>query len=200
MSPITELIGGAKAYGWGAVGAAIGDFESIATVTVPSGNTTTYTIVFTSIPQTYSHLQIRGIYRDIWAVSGTGEFYIKPNSSATSFNASFKWVLSGGTSGLSTYGYANRGDGIFMGQGVRNGSGANYYGGFVVDILEYTNTSKYKTFRGIGGADLNGSGTAVIQSGLYQSTSAISSLYIYPNGQGFAQYSKFALYGIKDPA
>jgi hypothetical protein len=191
MSPILDSIGSVKGFGWGAIAAAVGDFESIATVSLSST---------TSIPSTYSHLQLRGIYRDTWAVAGTGEFYIKPNTTvaATSFDSSFKWILSGGTSGLTSFGYANRGDGIFMGQGVRNGSGANYFGGFVVDILDYKATDKYKTFRGVGGADLNGSGTVVAQSGLWQNTAAISSLRIEPNGEGFNRYCKFSLYGIKD--
>ena len=61
MSPITELIGGAKAYGWGSF-AAVGDFESIATVTV--NGTSQNSITFSSIPATYTHLQIRTIAKD----------------------------------------------------------------------------------------------------------------------------------------
>jgi hypothetical protein len=39
--------------------AAVGDFESIATVSVGSGGAAD--VEFTSIPATYTHLQIRGI-------------------------------------------------------------------------------------------------------------------------------------------
>jgi hypothetical protein len=68
----------------------------------------------------------------------------------------------------------------------------------VIDILDYANTSKYKTTRTLAGNDQNGAGLVGIYSGLYMSTSAISSIEFTINGSGnFATGSSFALYGIK---
>jgi hypothetical protein len=76
--------------------------------------------------------------------------------------------------------------------------GANVFGTFIIDILDYANTSKYKTQRGLGGADLNGSGYISFNSGNWRNTNAITSISLTPlYGSQFAQYSSFALYGIK---
>jgi hypothetical protein len=171
-----------------------GDYESIATVTVGSSGQST--ISFTSFPSTYKHLQLRGIYRDTWTAGGIGEFYVYPNSD-TSASYSSHWVQGNGSS-ASAAGLSSRSDGMFLGQGVRSGSLADTFGTFVIDILDYADTNKFKTARALSGADLNGSGTVLFQSALWQKTTAISSLNITANGVGFAQYSQFALYGIKD--
>jgi hypothetical protein len=78
-----------------------------------------------------------------------------------------------------------------------NNATANVFGVSVLDILDYSNTNKYKTFRNFAGADNNGSGAVAFGSGLWMSTSAITQIELYgPNGN-ITQYSQFALYGIK---
>jgi hypothetical protein len=172
-------------------------YQSIATVTITSPTTGNQvnTISFTSIPSTFKHLQIRGIYRDTWTASGTGEFYVFPNSD-TSTSYSDHWMQGNGST-VSASALTSRSDGMFLGQGVRGGSLGNTFGVFVIDILDYAETNKYKTARALSGADINGSGTVLLQSALWQKTTAISSLNIIANGYGFAQYSQFALYGIR---
>ena len=75
---------------------------------------------------------------------------------------------------------------------------ANNFGVLVADILDYSNTNKYKTVRTLGGYDDNGSGFITLNSGLWMSTSAVSTITLISiNAANFAQYSSFALYGIK---
>jgi hypothetical protein len=76
-------------------------------------------------------------------------------------------------------------------------SNTEKYGVSVIDILDYANTNKYKTVRSLSGDDLNGSGTAAMSSGLWQSTVAINSIVLLPNDVSFAQYSQFSLYGVR---
>ena len=78
-------------------------------------------------------------------------------------------------------------------------STASVFGGIVIDLLDYSNTNKYKTLRSLGGWDANGSGRIILNSGLWgNSGSAISSIDIVTStGNNFVQYSTFALYGIK---
>ena len=77
-------------------------------------------------------------------------------------------------------------------------SSANIFGAIVIDILDYANTSKYKTARLLGGADQNGSGEVWSHSGNWRNTTAISSIKLLEAVTGnFVQYSHFALYGIK---
>ena len=56
---------------------AVGDYESIATTTVGAGGTSTVT--FSSIPSTYSHLQVRVIARS--AGTSLAGLYMSINSS-----------------------------------------------------------------------------------------------------------------------
>jgi hypothetical protein len=67
-----------------------------------------------------------------------------------------------------------------------------------MDIVDYTNTNKYKTSRAFAGFDANGSGMLAVTSGLWMSTTAINSITFTSDASGnFAQYSSFALYGVK---
>ena len=68
-------------------------------------------------------------------------------------------------------------------------------------ILDYKTTSKYKTFRKLGGADVNGTvggvgGSSSLISGLWMSTSAIGYIKIASMTSTLQQYSTFALYGV----
>ena len=67
---------------------------------------------------------------------------------------------------------------------------------FIIDILDYANTSKYKTVRIALGSDRNGSGEVGLFSGLWQSTAAVTTIAINC-GQNYTTTSQFALYGIK---
>lgn len=162
-------------------------YESIATVAVGAGGSGT--ITFSSIPSTYKHLQIRALTR-----SAGGNVNMRFNSDSGS-NYWTHWLDGDGAtiraeaSGLGNLHYA--------GYGATATAGANVFGGNVIDIIDYANTSKYKTIRGISGFDSNGSGWAGLISGYWASTSAISTIVITPNSSTFPQYSHFALYGIK---
>ena len=162
-----------------------GDFESIATVSVGSGGSST--ITFSSIPATYTHLQIRAILKQS---IGSGAF-ARFNSDTGSNYARHR--LQGNGSSASAAGDASQ-DKVL----INTSQGFSDFGTIVMDILDYANTNKYKTERHLFGIDLNGSGQVGLESNLWQSTSAITSIeFISPNGGNYAQYSHFALYGIK---
>jgi hypothetical protein len=64
-------------------------------------------------------------------------------------------------------------------------------------FLDYTNTNKNKVYRTLGGFDANGSGEQGLFSGLWMSTSAITSIDLITNSGSWTSSSSFALYGIK---
>ena len=163
-----------------------GAFESIATAT-PSG---TSTFTFSSIPSTYQHLQIRGICSD----AGANSVALQINSDTGTNYA--RHALSGNGSTVGASGSSGTSN-ILIG-GYRSGfsSSASYLGGIIVDIHDYASTTKYKTTRSFNGYDANGSGTVELNSGLWQSTAAITSLTIYMPSN-FSTGSVFSLYGIK---
>lgn len=172
-------------------------FESIATVAVGSGGTSAAT--FSSIPSTYKHLQIRAIARDTNTNSQINSLYITFNGVGGS---SYAWHrLEGLGSGTPTSSGASSTGNIWIGPAATNGYTSGIFAAHIIDILDYANTNKNKTVRHLGGFDTNGTGSEpgeiALTSGLFMSTSAISSLTISVGGQNQAQYSHFALYGIK---
>jgi hypothetical protein len=66
----------------------------------------------------------------------------------------------------------------------------------IYDILDYTNTNKTKTYRGLGGDDYNGSGVVIVWSALDLSTTAINTITL-TTGSNYSTTTKIALYGIR---
>ena len=170
-----------------------GSYDSIATQTVGSGGTTS--ITFSSIPSTYKHLQMRFTARS--KDNDVNAFIYMTFNGDTANNYSFHFIRGDGSS-ASAAGYANQGVIYDTGQVPALAATANLFGVGVVDFLDYADTNKYKTTRSLNGYDANGSGSVFLESGNWRNTSAISSLTLTTQAsQGFAQYSSFALYGIK---
>jgi hypothetical protein len=169
----------------GGGGGAVGDYESIATVNVGSG--TTPSITFSSIPQTYKHLQIRyfGGYASNPGASGIVSF----NGDTTSSNYYDHLLYGGGTSAAA----AADANGRYL---PYNLGDTNKWGVNITDILDYTNTNKFTVARSLGGYDANGSGFVIFASNLWKNTAAVTSITIEAS-PSFVQYTQFALYGIK---
>lgn len=165
-----------------------GAYDALATVTVPSGGAAS--ITFAGIPTGYKHLQLRNIHGH--ASAGT-------NYMNLTFN---------GVGGTSYSGHVLFGNGSSAGANAGNGASASSifagtasvsttaYGASIMDILDYADTSKFKTTRHFVGVDSNGSGGIELISGLFMSTNAITSLTI-TGSIAFSQYSQFALFGVK---
>lgn len=165
-----------------------GSYESIASVTVGAGGAST--ITFSSIPSTYTHLQIRGILGT--ASAGTTN-YIQMTYNGVGGTSYVGHVLYGnGSSAGANAGNGTSASSIFAGS-VSNT--ATVFGGVLVDILDYANTSKYTTSRHLIGVDSNSSGSVEFISGSFMNTSAISSI-TFTGSTNFPQYSTLALYGV----
>ena len=187
LNVISGLLSGGAAAGGGT------SYESISTTTVGAGGSSS--ITFSSIPSTYSHLQIRGIGRSLEANTGLDLIFMRFNSDTAS-NYSWHQLFGNGSSAASGAGTSvtiMRGGLITL-----NNEPANVFGGVVIDVLDYANANKYKTIRSLSGADYNNtSGGVALNSGSWRNTNAITSITLNPSGGNWAQYSQFALYGIK---
>jgi len=193
----TRANASARGYGMfgGAAAAPLTGFVSIQTVTVGSGGQSA--IDFTEIPQVYKHLQIRAILRSTRSANSDGPAFRLGNGSVdTGANYALHFIKGDGSAGsansaadlsylgLGDFPAANRTSGVF--------------GAFVLDILDYQNTSKFKTTRALNAYDSNSAGDLRFISGLWRSTSAINTIKFFPEiGPNFAEYSSFALYGIE---
>ena len=172
-------------------GGVASSFESIATTTL---TTSTATVTFSSIPATFTHFQVRGISRSVSTSMGGmwGKVYL--NGDTTGTNYAQHSLYGAGASAAAT-GYTN--PSLTQYAFFTAHAGDNSWGSLVMDVLDYKNTNKYKTSRFLSGYDANGSGLVMFSSELWMNTNAVTSITIDNTGANFAQYSSFALYGVK---
>lgn len=175
-------------------------YESIATQTVGVGGSAT--VSFSSIPSTYKHLQIRVLAQTNRATYCRDSLWIRCNSISTASYSDHSLYGDGATAGVGAdTSVTNASIGTIGTSAVNSGL---MFGARIIDVLDYADTNKYKTIRSIGGVDMNGVGTGSIggivdlASGLFQNTSAVSTLTFGPAvGTLFTQGTTFALYGVK---
>jgi hypothetical protein len=156
----------------------------IASQTFPSGGSGTF-VQFTNIPQEYDHLQFR-IYSRSGNTGAAGGIYMAGNSYHITWG-------NGTTTGQSSWGSVTNS----IMDGIGNSSTAGTFNGFILDIFDYSKTTKGKTFKWVGGWDANGSGFAEVGSGGLTSTAAVTSWFFDTGAPNyFTQGSRFDLYGI----
>lgn len=180
--------------------AAVGNFDSIATVTVGSGGSST--ITFSSIPSSYTHLQIRGIVRsDRGSTEDTGRIRFNSDT-GNNYNTHVLEAYTGPATAVSASAATSSSYSGYTTAG--NNATSGIFAPIIIDILDYANTNKYKTIRILGGLELNTTANynyADLLSGSWMSTSAITSIIFTPViGTNWVQYSHFSLYGIKGAA
>jgi hypothetical protein len=174
-------------------------YYSIATINATGSSAS---ITFSSIPSTYTHLQLRIISCETYTANPGYDFgAMSFNGDNTSGNY-YSHFLYGDTSvhagSLAGGSWGNGGAGIMSGRSY-SGQGNNYAAN-IMDILDYSNTNKYKTTRTISGLNNNYSNANQgiwLTSTLWQSTSAINSITITTGTSNFTSNSQFALYGVK---
>ena len=150
-----------------------GSYESIATYTVGTGGVANVT--FSSIPQTYKHLQIRAFARDLRASTWIDTLWLYCNSDVTGTNYVSQLLVGNGSSvsaandaGVTNYGTPI---GLTTATNVTTAFSPN-----IIEVLDYTNTNKNKTFRSLNGVEDNTNGSTRLRSGLWMSTAAITSI------------------------
>lgn len=168
-----------------------GDYDAIDFVTVPSGGVAS--ITFTGIPGNYKHLQIRGVSRTTDSVTD-GNTNMQFNGD-TSANYSGHYFFGNGAGPA-----AGGGGGATAMDTIRltgANSTASTFGAGVIDILDYSSTTKNKTVYTNGGNEQNGTNLFINFSGAWASLTPVVSITMKPSSGSFAQHSSFALYGVK---
>ena len=190
--PLVGQFGGIGAAGFFVPG---GAFESIATVTVGSGGASS--IEFLDVPGSFQHLQVRLLGRCNEAAFGN---YARVQLNGdTGNNYAHHHLYGNGTSAAAD---ATTSTAQVIAYRIPGAShSANIFGGIVLDILDYSSTSKTKTLRYFGGLDGNTNntqGNVWVGSGLWNSTSAVTSVKLQPSASiNWVQYSQAALYGVR---
>lgn len=171
-----------------------GALESIATVTVGSGGASSITL--SSIPGTFQHVQLRYLLRFTGTTYNDDFATMQANSSGGTAYAAHELYGNGSAAGANAF--TSRADMVIQNVPTANRTASVFAGG-VIDLLDYTSTSKNKTARMMVGYDSNGAGIISVISGLWANTSAVTSLTLSPSGTAgnFAQHSTVALYGVR---
>ena len=165
-----------------------GAYDAIASTTL---STTAASITFSGIPSTYTHLQLRLFSRA--AAGGFDQAFLQFNGDTGNNYATHYLQGNGSAAGAGATSSTSK---ISVAAIPGSSQNANVFGGSVIDILDYANTSKNKTTRALSGVDNNGDGYAWFASGVWISTSAATSITLLASNS-FAQYTSAALYGIK---
>lgn len=178
-----------------------GALESIATVTVGSGGASS--IEFTSIPGGFQHLQIRGIIRGTNTSTAINYInnYVTFNGVTT--GTSYAWhYLMGNGAAAEAYGESSKSS--INSYATTANAVASNFAGLVLDVLDYASTSKNKVLRQLNAFDNNntgatnyGKGFLTQASGLWASTDAVTSVKFTPSADNWAEYTTFALYGVR---
>lgn len=168
-----------------------GAYDSIASTTIGAGGASSVT--FNSIPQGYTHLQVR-VHGMFTAINVAISFRVGTGGTPDTTTSNYYYHRLTGDGATAS---AGAGADIPQSAWVIGNNNTAHPEVFVADILDYRNTNKNKTIRMLSGVDSNGVGEVDLTSGLWRNTGAIDVIQMVPNTGNFAQHASFALYGIK---
>lgn len=180
MSPLP--LGILAASGAGAAGA----YELIESSILTSSASS---ITFSSIPQDYKHLQLRAVARQD-AASVYANAFLSLNGTPTSY---WHYLYTYNTS-IYSGGYGSPyGNYSFWAAG--NNAATGVFAPTIMDILDYSSSSKNTTLKYLTGYNASSSGVGLM-SNLWNNTAAVTSLTITGTGN-YVAGSRFSLYGVK---
>jgi len=171
-----------------------GSYESIASAT---GTGSSNTITFSSIPSTYVALQIRGIARNTNA--GTTSQPIQFNFNGDTSSIYDFHQLNGDGSSATAAATINDTKIRAIGVVPQASAASNIMGAIILDVYDYTVSSRNTTVRIFAGSNSNAADTSyrvTLTSGLWRDSSINSISIVTPVGSWNTQ-TQFALYGIK---
>jgi hypothetical protein len=162
-----------------------GTYTLIASTTLASA---TGTVTFSSVPQTYTDLIIVSSRQQ----ASAARLYLRFNNDGTSLYSD-TWLSGEGATVYS--GRDTSASAISLG-GIWNGTTTTTWATNITHIMDYANTTTFKSTYARDSNDKSGTGTAEIIIGLYRSTSAITTVNVV-GGSNFSIGSTFKLYGIE---
>ena len=154
----------------------------------PINTTTTTTLVTSvsigSIPSTYDDLVL--VVNASYGSGGGGDLNIRFNSDSSASSYAYNRMTNGAPITISV---STSNTNLVHGDATPNSV-------FVGDVLEYKNTSVYKTYMSFGGTITQNMGGT---TGVWKNNAAIHTVSFYPefSGSTWAIGSTFSIYGIK---
>lgn len=176
-----------------AAGGAAGAYDLLETQVLSSSASS---VTFTGLGSysDYKHLQIRATYKEDATGFYSGLLRVQFNSDSGSNYASHRL---NGTGSTVSSGALTSQTSIDALRSPTTDVTAGAFGGGVIDILDFSSASKNTTLRSLSGFAAEGVSIGLL-SGLYISTSAITSISLIPAfGTNIVTGSRFSLYGVK---
>jgi hypothetical protein len=178
---------------------ATGSYDALASYTVPSGGVSS--IVFSGFPVNglYQHLQIR--YFIPSTPSAGDNIFMRLGSSSIDTGTNYSWhSLTGfGSGSISSSNEVSVNLLRLLYQNITEAAAFPVSG--VVDILDYASTVKTKVVRNLTGREANSTTSAwsVVSSmsGMWNNTSALTTLSIAYGGGNLPQNTRVSIYGVK---
>lgn len=164
-----------------------GAMELISTTVV---STPVTSLTFSSIPQTYKHLQVR----TTWHENTSGYVFVTANGHSSASSTAVHYLTGNGTT-VASAGNTNWPGYWFNGfAGAIDSNGTSVFSAGIIDVLDYTQTTKAKTYRMFSG----GPTTVGLTSALDTSLEAVNTLLFWTGGAAtFSAGTRFSIYGIK---
>ncbi len=168
-------------YGFG-----VDEMDLLQRTTVGAGGAAA--ITFSSIPQTYQHLQLRIMGK---LSSNQQGVWVRFNDDAAA-NYSCHFLYGTGASAIAASRLSDGGI-----DSILPWNNTDWFSG-IIDIVDYTNTSKHKVTRSLSGSDANGGGLVALTSGSWRNTSSVTKIHLSDQltGGTFQQHSVASLYGV----
>jgi len=157
--------------------------------------TTTTSVTFSAIPQTYTDLKV--VVSTRGSDSSPAGLLVTFNGTTTTY--SHRYLLGDGASAASgTNAYSIGSASIYAGTSDGSSNTASTFSSHDIYIPNYT-SSNYKSVS-LDSVSENNATTAypVLTAGLWSTVSAITSISLSFNSGNFVQYSTFYLYGISN--
>lgn len=144
----------------------------------------------------YANLQIRIVGRASSSNDLRTTFNSDTNSNYASHN--LRGIPASGSSAPLAGSYVDAANiATFSAMMPANDGPSNAFSSVIMDILDFQNTSKFKTVRTITGAVFDDYPGVGLFSGLWRNTDAITSIELKQYSTAFLAGSRFSLYGIK---
>lgn len=182
---------------WGILassGGAAGAYELLQSTILTSGAST---VTFTGLGSYsgYKHLQLRIVIRNADTSGGSNDsLYLQFNNDT---GANYAWhELSGNGSSVTSSATTstNQIQGAYFSSDLAT---ANAYAACVIDILDFSSSSKNTTIRSLSGRPQTSTRVSLL-SGLWNNTAAVTEIDLFNvSATNFKTGSRFSLYGVK---
>jgi hypothetical protein len=176
-----------------AAGGGGGAYDLLETTTL---TTSASSITFSGLSaySSYKSLQIRMVVRDTGG--GTYQLFGVRLNSDTASSYAYHILYGNGSSVDVTYGTAQTS--MNVGFYADGGATSGAFGAAVIDVLDFSSSSKNTTLRCLSGVHTGGNSRGgSLGSGLWNNTNAVTDIEVLARSTSFAAGSRFSLIGIK---